>query len=102
MVKSICILCLSICIKHGTKEKEIEDFQAFYDKLWSVVTRSKYMVHHVFRKGDLLFMDQLLTSHRRSMSKTKTDSYGELHLIIVKQLLTINQKYTNEHSRSII
>ena len=48
------------------KGKEIEDFQAFYDKLWSVVTRSKYMVHHVFRKGDLLFMDQLLTSHRRS------------------------------------
>ena len=53
------------------KGKEIEDFQAFYDKLWSVITRSKYMVHHVFRKGDLLFMDQLLTSHRRSAVKNK-------------------------------
>lgn len=53
------------------KGEEIKDFQAFYDKLWSLVTRSKYMVHHVFRKGDLLFMDQLLTSHRRSAVKNK-------------------------------
>lgn len=29
------------------------------------------MSHHVFRKGDLLFMDQLLTSHRRSAVKNK-------------------------------
>ena len=27
------------------------------------------MFHHVFRKGDLLFMDQLVTSHRRSAVK---------------------------------
>ena len=59
------------------KGKEIEDFQAFYDKLWSVVTRSKYMVHHVFRKGDLLFMDQLLTSHRRSDVKNKDKTVME-------------------------
>jgi len=52
--------------KDGT---EIENFQEFYDKLYSVVTRSKFMFHHVFRKGDLLFMDQLLTSHRRSAVK---------------------------------
>ncbi len=54
--------------KDGT---EIEDFDAFYNKLWNTITRSKYMVHHVFRKKDLLFMDQLLTSHRRSAVKRK-------------------------------
>jgi alpha-ketoglutarate-dependent taurine dioxygenase len=48
---------------------EIEDFDAFYNELYDLITRSKYMVHHVFRKGDLLFMDQLLTSHRRSAVK---------------------------------
>ena len=51
--------------------KEIENFKTFYNKLWNDVTRSKYMVHHVFRKGDLLFMDQLITSHRRSAVKNK-------------------------------
>ena len=51
--------------------KEIEDFDTFYNKLWNDVTRSKYMIHHVFRKGDLLFMDQLITSHRRSAVKNK-------------------------------
>ena len=54
--------------KDGT---EIEDFDEFYNKLYSTITRSKYMVHHVFRDGDLLFMDQLITSHRRSAVKNK-------------------------------
>tara|TARA_Y100000004_G_C8956890_1_gene431328 strand:+ start:3257 stop:4732 length:1476 start_codon:yes stop_codon:yes gene_type:complete len=49
----------------------INDFDSFYDTLNSKITRSKYMVHHVFRKGDLLFMDQLFTSHRRSAVKNK-------------------------------
>ena len=40
--------------------------EALYDELWEKLFRSKYMVHHVFRKGDLLFMDQLHTIHRRS------------------------------------
>jgi alpha-ketoglutarate-dependent taurine dioxygenase len=51
--------------------REVEDFDAFYKKLRSTVLQSQYMVHHVFRKGDLLFMDQLLTSHRRSAVKNK-------------------------------
>tara|TARA_B110000858_G_C17800253_1_gene474856 strand:- start:1055 stop:2521 length:1467 start_codon:yes stop_codon:yes gene_type:complete len=50
---------------------EVEDFEHFYEILNSKITRSKYMSHHVFRKGDLLFMDQLLTSHRRSAVKNK-------------------------------
>jgi alpha-ketoglutarate-dependent taurine dioxygenase len=48
-----------------------EEFDKFFDRLNSIVTRSKYMVHHVFREGDLLFMDQLITSHRRSAVKNK-------------------------------
>lgn len=54
--------------KDGTP---LEDFDRFKDKLYADITRSRYMVHHVFRKGDLLFMDQLLTSHRRSAVKNK-------------------------------
>ena len=50
---------------------EIENFAKFKDKLYNIITRSKYMFHHVFREGDLLFMDQLLTSHRRSAVKNK-------------------------------
>jgi len=54
--------------KDGT---ELENFQEFKDTLYKKITRSKYMFHHVFRKGDLLFMDQLTTSHRRSAIKNK-------------------------------
>ena len=54
--------------KDGT---ELENFKEFKDTLYKKITRSKYMFHHVFRKGDLLFMDQLTTSHRRSAIKNK-------------------------------
>ena len=43
--------------------------KALYDELWQKIFKSKYMKHHVFRKGDLLFMDQLHTTHRRSPVK---------------------------------
>ena len=48
-----------------------DEFDEFFDRLYAIITRSKYMFHHVFRKGDLLFMDQLITSHRRSAVKNK-------------------------------
>ncbi len=51
--------------------KPLENFDSFKSKLYADITRSKYMFHHVFRKGDLLFMDQLTTSHRRSAIKNK-------------------------------
>jgi len=54
----------------GVEMNAIE-FDEFFDRLYSIITRSKYMVHYVFRKGDLLFMDQLITSHRRSAVKNK-------------------------------
>ena len=47
----------------GDKQLDIDEF---YADLWPKVFRSKYMFHHVFRRGDLLFMDQLHTIHRRS------------------------------------
>ena len=47
----------------GDKQLDIDEF---YADLYSKVFRSKYMKHHVFRRGDLLFMDQLHTIHRRS------------------------------------
>lgn len=50
---------------------ELENFAEFKDKLYEVITQSRYMFHHVFRKGDLLFMDQLTTSHRRSAVRNK-------------------------------
>ena len=49
--------------------EEVKDFDNFKSTLNKKITRSKYMVHHVFREGDLLFMDQLYTSHRRSAIK---------------------------------
>jgi len=54
--------------KGGT---QLENFDDFYKTLYNKIIRSKFMSHHVFRKGDLLFMDQLLTSHRRSAVKNK-------------------------------
>ena len=50
---------------------EVKNFDEFKETLYNKVTRSKYMFHHVFRKGDLLFMDQLSTSHRRSAIKNR-------------------------------
>jgi len=45
------------------------DNDALWNELWKKMFKSKYMFHHVFRKGDLLFMDQLHTIHRRSPIK---------------------------------
>ena len=43
-----------------------EEFKDFYDEMWGYLFKSKYMFHHVFRRGDFLIMDQLNTLHRRS------------------------------------
>ena len=42
------------------------EFKHFKDDLWQTLFKSKYMQHHVFRRGDILIMDQLHTIHRRS------------------------------------
>jgi alpha-ketoglutarate-dependent taurine dioxygenase len=59
-------------VKAFTKDgTEIEDFEDFYNTLWNDMIKSKYQYHHVFKVGDLLFMDQLNTIHRRSPIKDK-------------------------------
>ena len=59
-------------VKAFTKDgKEIEDFDNFYNTLWKDMIKSKYQYHQVFKVGDLLFMDQLKTIHRRSPIKDK-------------------------------
>jgi len=59
-------------VKAFTKDgKEIEDFEGFYNTLWEDMIKSKYQYHQVFKVGDLLFMDQLKTIHRRSPIKDK-------------------------------
>ena len=50
----------------GDKKLDIDEF---YADLYPKVFRSKYMKHHVFRRGDILFMDQVKTIHRRSPIK---------------------------------
>ena len=52
----------------GDEELDIDEF---YADLWPKMFRSKYMFHHIFRKGDILFMDQLHTIHRRSPVQKK-------------------------------
>ena len=58
-------------IKNAYIGDEEIDIDKFYADLWPKMFRSKYMFHHVFRRGDLLFMDQLHTIHRRSPIKYK-------------------------------
>jgi alpha-ketoglutarate-dependent taurine dioxygenase len=48
---------------HDGKEIEIEPLQKKFD---AVINRTKYIKDIVFRKGDILIMDQFYTLHRRS------------------------------------
>lgn len=42
------------------------DHTEMIDKLYPKIFRSKYQYHHIFKKGDLLLMDQFTTLHRRT------------------------------------
>jgi len=68
--REYCYFLIQYIKKAYIGDKEI-DIKEFYDVLWPKMFRSKYMFHHVFRRGDLLFMDQLHTIHRRSPIKYK-------------------------------
>ena len=48
------------------QNRERINHEVLYEELWEKLFRSKYMIHHVFRRCDLLLMDQLHTIHRRS------------------------------------
>ena len=42
------------------------DHEELIERLTPIIFKSKYQIHHVFQKGDLLLMDQLTTLHRRT------------------------------------
>lgn len=42
------------------------DHEEMKQRLMPIIFRSKYQHHHVFKEGDLLFMDQFSSLHRRS------------------------------------
>lgn len=42
------------------------DHEEIIEKLKPIIFKSKYQIHHVFAEGDILFMDQFTTLHRRS------------------------------------
>jgi len=42
------------------------DRDEFVDKLYAKIMRSKYLTHHIFKKGDLILMDQFASLHRRT------------------------------------
>jgi taurine dioxygenase len=42
------------------------DHEELIERLKPIIFKSKYQIHHVFQKGDMLLMDQLTTLHRRT------------------------------------
>ena len=42
------------------------DHEEMIEKLKPIIFKSKYQYHHIFKKGDLLLMDQFTTLHRRT------------------------------------
>ena len=47
------------------KKKKI-DVNKLIKDLKEIIFKSKYMTHHIFKSGDLIFMDQFTTLHRRT------------------------------------
>lgn len=46
--------------------KKSVDHEEIIEKLKPIIFRSKYQYHHIFKKGDLLLMDQFTSLHRRT------------------------------------
>lgn len=42
------------------------DHETMIEKLKPIIFKSKHQKHHIFKKGDLLLMDQFITLHRRT------------------------------------
>ena len=42
------------------------DHKTMIDKLHPLIFKSRHQYHHIFKKGDLLLMDQFTTLHRRT------------------------------------
>ena len=48
------------------ENKSIIDHEELIERLKPIIFKSKYQIHHVFAKGDMLLIDQLTTLHRRT------------------------------------
>jgi taurine dioxygenase len=46
--------------------KTLIDHEKMIERLKPIIFRSKYQYHHIFKKGDLLLMDQFTSLHRRT------------------------------------
>ena len=47
-------------------KRQVVNRDEFVDKLYKKIMRSKYMDHHIFKRGDLILMDQFASLHRRA------------------------------------
>lgn len=47
-------------------KRQVVNRDEFVDKLYKKIMRSKYMDHIIFKKGDLILMDQFASLHRRT------------------------------------
>lgn len=52
-------------VKAWQDRQEI-DIVEMIEKLKAIIFQSKYQFHHIFKEGDLLFMDQFTSLHRRT------------------------------------
>jgi hypothetical protein len=50
----------------GHKKMSADGLADMIERVQTILFKSRYMFHHIFKKGDLLLMDQLLTLHRRT------------------------------------
>jgi len=48
------------------EDKTPIDHEKMIERLKPIIFRSKYQYHHIFKKGDLLMMDQFTSLHRRT------------------------------------
>jgi len=53
-------------IEQAWKGKEKIDTSALVKDLKKIIFKSQYMTHHIFKKGDLVLMDQFTSLHRRT------------------------------------
>ena len=53
-------------IMKAWENKTVINHEELIERLKPIIFKSKYQMHHVFAKGDMLLMDQLITLHRRT------------------------------------
>ena len=57
---------ISLSAVKAWEGKTLIDHEKMIERLKPIIFRSKYQYHHIFKKGDLLLMDQFTSLHRRT------------------------------------